>query len=128
MQHREPTKTNYYSVCHFVHIMPLNRNKLNNTKNIEYSCSKGVVNLRIWVTRIKRIEITVSFVVIIEHSSKTYAKFQNNFEMNFFNFLKFISKHYRKVLNGPRMFLGHQRDVLEPRRHVKSIFLKKFLT
>ena len=45
-----------------------------------------------------------------------------------FNFLKFISKHHRKVLNGPRMFLGHQRDVLDPWWHLKSIFLKKILT
>eukprot|EP00493_Phyllostaurus_siculus_P007026 UN07099 len=32
--------------------------------------------------------------------------------MNFFNFLKFISKHRRNVLNGSRMFLGHQRGFL----------------
>ena len=42
--------------------------------------------------------------------------------MNFFNFLKIVSKHRREVLNGPRVFLEHQRDVLDRKQHAKTIF------
>ena len=32
---------------------------------------------------------------------------------DFFNFLRIVSKHHRKVLNGVGMFFGHQRVVFD---------------
>ena len=42
--------------------------------------------------------------------------------MNFFNSLKFVSNHRRKVLNGSGVFLEHQRDVLDRKQHAKAFF------
>ena len=43
----------------------------------------------------------------------TKSEVKNVILHDFFNFLRIVSKHHRKVLNGTGMFFGHKRIVFD---------------